>query len=115
MTTATTTVEEYQHDYSDFHKDAYGFRPRGPMPQWTVEQWDEEFQMLRAICERNAAEEAASQAIATTEVEATIARLIETGAADRAAALRWLHDAHRTGGDNQFLCYELGLPYGYFK
>jgi len=29
-------------------------------------------------------------------------------------ALRWIHEAEDTGGDNEYLCYTLGLPYRYF-
>jgi len=115
MTTTIQTVEEFQQVWSDFHKDAYGFRPRGAMPNWTVEQWDAEFQHLSAICERNRIEEEASQAEAAKEVEDLFARLINGGAPDRATALRWLHDAHATNGNNEYLCFQLGLPYGYFK
>jgi hypothetical protein len=120
MTTATITdaaaaIEEYQHNWSDAHKDAYGFRPRGPMPQWTLTEWEQEFHRLAIICEDNSHAEAAAEAVAAVEVEATIDRLIATGAADRAAALRWLHEAHNATGDSDYLCYQLGLPYGYFR
>lgn len=76
MTTTIQTVEEFQQVWSDFHKEAYGFRPRGAMPDWTVEEWDAEFHRLAAICERNRIEEEASQAEAARQVEALIARLI---------------------------------------
>jgi len=114
MTTTIQTVEEFQQVWSCFHKDAYGFRPRGAMPNWTVAQWDAEFQRLAGVCERNRIEEEASQAQAAEEVEALFDRLITGGAPDRVTALRWLHDAHDTGGNNEHLCFQLGLPYGYF-
>jgi hypothetical protein len=30
-------------------------------------------------------------------------------------AKRYQHDAYNTHGDDEFLCYHLGLPYGFFK
>lgn len=55
-----------------------------------------------------------AEAAAAVEVEKTIAKLIGMGAADRDAAIRWLADAEGTGGDLDYLCYSLGLKYGYF-
>ncbi len=115
MTAEITTadrLEEYRRTYSDFHKDAYGFRPYG-LPNWTLEEWEAEFERLGDMCDDNAREEDARQAAAAAEFEATVTKLIGHGAVDRAMAVRWLHDAHQTGGDSQFLCYCLGLKYGY--
>ena len=55
------------------------------------------------------------QAEAKVDYEFTIDRLIRTGAPDRATAIRWLHDAHGTDGDNEYLCFQWGLPYGYLR
>lgn len=115
LATEAEIIAEYQATYSDLYKDAYGFRPRGSMPQWTVAEWEQEFQRLAVICDDNREAESKAHAAAAAEVEATIAQLIVKGAADRAAALRWLHDANTTNGDNEYLCYCLGLPYGYFR
>jgi hypothetical protein len=41
--------------------------------------------------------------------------MINLGANDRETALRWIHEADGSGGDDEFLCYLNGLPYGYFK
>jgi len=116
MTTSrVATIADFQQTWSDFHKEAYGFRPRGPLPEWTLAEWEAEFNRLHAICEQNRIEEEAAQTEAAKQVEALFAKLIKGGASDRATALRWLHDAHETGGDNEYLCYSLGLPYGYFN
>ena len=37
------------------------------------------------------------------------------GARDRETALRWIMDASTRNGDWEFLCYDLGLPYGHFN
>jgi hypothetical protein len=41
--------------------------------------------------------------------------LIFSGARDRETALRWIHEAEGTMGDDEYLCYTLGLPYMYFR
>lgn len=52
---------------------------------------------------------------AAIAVEEHIKFLIATGAGDRATAIRWMHQAERTNGDNESLCYKLGLKFGYFN
>ena len=47
--------------------------------------------------------------------EKIIVKLIGHGAPDRATAIRWLHDAEGTDNDNEYLCFCLGLKYGYFN
>jgi hypothetical protein len=111
----TNTVADFQQVWSDYHKEAYGFRPRSGVPDWTVEQWEEEFTRLGRICESNRVSEQEAEAQAIEETEALLTKLIGMGAQDRTTALRWLHEAHGTSGDNEYLCYSLGLPYGYFS
>jgi hypothetical protein len=41
--------------------------------------------------------------------------IIACGAEDRDMAMRWIHEAEQTRGDNDYLAYTLGLPYRYFK
>lgn len=109
------TLSDYTQIWSDMYKDAYGFRPRGPLPNWGMDEWEAEFNRLGAIIKENMEAESASQKACIVEVEKFIASLIKRGATSRTMALRWLHDAHGTGGDNEYLCYQLGLPYGYFR
>ena len=100
----------------DAWKDAYGYRPRhfdiGSMS-------DEELEIQIAACVREIelSEKArvVAENVASEEVEHNILNLMMAGAKDREMAIRWLHEAHNTEGDDEFLCYQLGLPYGYFK
>ena len=55
------------------------------------------------------------EAEATVRVEKAIDTLMRSGARDRATAIRWLHESHDTQGDDEYLCFQLGLPYGYFR
>jgi hypothetical protein len=41
--------------------------------------------------------------------------LMMAGAKTREQALRWVHEAEGSNGDDEYLCYLLGLPYGYFR
>lgn len=108
-----TPLEEALSYYSDFHKDTYGFRPRN-MAGWTLEDFERETEALRPIYEANCRAEAAAEAAAVVQLEATIAKLIGMGAADRAAAIRWIAEGEDVGSDMEYLCYKLGVPYGYF-
>jgi len=116
MKTAQFTYDE--NTFSDLHKDAYGFRPRGENPFWdaTPEQkqviWDE---TCRAL-EQSIAEEDARKAVATHSFEKSIASLIAKGAGNRATAIRWfIESTNITKSDlaygGSYLCYEFGLPY----
>lgn len=110
-----TRQEELQWMYSDMYKDAHGFRPRHvDTSGWTEEQFNEEFESLqRTIADsellRKAAEEKAAIAF-----EMRVQTVMACGAKDREMALRWIHEAEGSNGDDEYLCYLVGLPYRYF-
>lgn len=109
------TIEDYKMCYSDMHKEAYGHRPRF-MPEMSVEEWEVEFDMLHQRINENYTAQLFSEAQAINDFEAWVAKLIQQGAADREMALRWIRDAHQVhDGDDEYLAYQLGLPYGYFR
>jgi hypothetical protein len=111
-----TVLEQYACQYWDMHKDAYGFRPRGiDTSSWTEADFEREFfQLSVTIAEedrvRKEAEEKASH-----DFEMRILSLQQTGAKDRAMAIRWVHEAEGSDGDDEYLCFLIGLPYGYFR
>jgi hypothetical protein len=105
------TLEEAHNAYSDFHKDAYGFRPRGDVSHWTLDDFAAEFDRLAEVCERNNLFEAEAEKQAIAEFEKTIQKTIATGAKDRATAIRWLVGDESEGS----IEFENGLPYGYLK
>ena len=48
-------LEELASEYSDFYKEAHGFRPRGvDVSKWTEEDYRKEFEYLRQVCAANA-------------------------------------------------------------
>ena len=102
--------------YWDMYKDAYGVRPRGiDTSTWTLEQFDREFASLGQVIESEEAQRREMETEASVRVEKAIATLIRSGARDRVTAIRWLHESHDTQGDDEYLCFQLGLPYGYFN
>jgi hypothetical protein len=48
-------------------------------------------------------------------LEKRIASLLQSGAKDRSMAIRWIAEAEECNGDMEFLCFLVGVPYGYFK
>jgi len=101
--------------FSDLHKDAYGFRPRGhefysASPERAQEIWDSTVRALEAALHARDEQEQAS----VRAFEARIADAIGLGAADRSTAIRWIVDGlglpHPADGDHA--CHLLGLPFG---
>ena len=109
-------LEQAQATYWDMYKDAYGVRPRGvDTSGWTVETFLKEFAYLGLIIEREDIARKEAEASATVVFEQRIQSLIEAGAKDRATAMRWIHEAEDTNGDDEYLAWALSLPYGYFR
>jgi hypothetical protein len=111
-----TTLEQYACTYWDMYKDAHGIRPRGiDTSSWTEEDFLKEFEYLGQVIDREEVLRKESEAAAVVRFEARVASIQEMGAKDRAMALRWIHEAEGSDGDDEYLCYCVGLPYGYFK
>ena len=77
--------------FSDLHKDAYGFRPRGhefydATPERKQEIWD----YFCTIVEENIAAEREHEARALRDFEQEVENMIDLGAGDRTTALRWM-------------------------
>ena len=104
-----TELEDLECTYCEMHKDVYGVKARWYKAE-SVEQARADIEVLsRALEEQMAHEKKCQQeAIAAFEQLAASYGGIET-------AKRWQHQAYGTDGDDEFLCYHLGLPYGYFR
>ena len=110
-----SVLEQMACQYWDMYKDAYGVRPRGiDTSTWTEADFENEFASLGSVIEREEADRKVAEAKAMHDFEMRMQTLMMTGARDRATALRWIHEAEDTGGDDEYLCYTLGLPYRYF-
>ena len=111
-----TTLEQYACIHWDMYKDAYGVRPRGiDTSTWTLEQFEAEFEGLGVAIEAEEKARKESQQNAIFSFEKRVDDLIYSGAKDRATAMRWIHEAEDTNGDDEYLAWTLSLPYGYFR
>ena len=110
-----TTVEQYACQFWDMYKDAYGVRPRGiDTSLWTEAEFEAEFVQLSKTIDANYTEQLAREEVAKHDFEMRMLSLLQTGAKDREMAMRWVHEAEGSDGDDEYLCYLLGLPYRYF-
>lgn len=111
-----SVVEQYACTYWDMYKDAYGVRPRGiNTDSWTEADFEAEFVSLSKVIERESILRKEAEEVAMIAFEMRVQELMSSGAKSYEMALRWIHEAEGTDGDDEFLCYELGLPYGYFR
>ena len=109
-------LEQAQSIYWDMHKDAYGVRPRCiDTSAWTIEDFEAEFVILGQAIDAEEKVRVAAEQNAIFSFEKRVDDLIYSGAKDRATAIRWIHEAEDTHGDDEYLCYTLGLPYQYFR
>jgi len=110
-----SVVEQYACTYWDMYKDAYGVRPRGiDTSTWTEAEFEAEFVSLSKVIEQENIVRKEAEEKASIDFEMRVQSLLVSGAKDYEMALRWIHEAEGTDGDDEFLCYELGLPYRYF-
>jgi hypothetical protein len=109
-----TELEQAQCIYSDMHKDAYGFRPRFDYSQWTLDQFQTEFTLMSEVIDQANEDRRASEREAEHDFEMRVLNLLSSGAQDRTMAMRWIHEAENTNGDDEYLAWTLGLKYRYF-
>ena len=108
--------EQLQCTFWDAYKDAHGFRPRHiDTTTLTVDELKSDIARLADIIQDNERVRLEEEAAAVVRFETRVASIIELGARDRAMALRWIHEAEDTDGDDEYLCYRVGVPYGYIK
>jgi len=82
--------------FSDMHKDAYGFRPRGhefydATPERKQEIWD----MVADDVQFEIECEAREKVVALERFNALLEKFMTYGAADRTTALRWMTETYR--------------------
>ena len=111
-----TVLEQMACQFWDMYKDAYGVRPRGiDTANWDEATFEAEFNYLQDLIAKNEQEREIAEREATVAFEQRMQDLYACGAKDRAMALRWIHEAEGSDGDDEFLCYLVGLPYRYFQ
>ena len=100
--------------YSDFHKDAYGFRPRTiNVYALTTEELEADFDRFEQVCADNRIEELAAEAEADTAFKTLIANTIQMGANDEVTALRWIAEGavEQYGYDYEHFLWNQGIAY----
>jgi len=108
--------DELGANYWDFYKEVHGIRPRWVNhEEATIEWYEAELEQLRIQADINWQEQLVREGEAVARFESNMSALIASGAGDRATAIRWMHEANDSNGDNEYLCYLLDLPYGYFR
>jgi len=118
MMETMTRQEELINIFWDMYKDAHGFRPRHmweALQSMTEAEIEQDLDRLQIIIRDNEAQRRIAEHEAAHAFEMRILSILACGAKDRAMALRWIHEAEGSMGDDEFLCYLVGLPYHYFK
>jgi hypothetical protein len=111
-----TVLEQMACQYWDMYKDAHGIRPRGiDTSSWTEADFMKEFDYLGQLITQQEEARVEAEHMAIVKFEQRVLKLLVLGASDRATAVRWIHKAEGTSGDDEYLCWTLGLSYGYFR
>ena len=111
-----SVLEQYACTYWDMYKDAHGVRPRGiDTSTWTEAEFEAEFVSLAKTIDRENKDREAAEDKAMIAFEMRVQDLMSSGAKDYAMAIRWVHEAEGSDGDDEYLCFLVGLPYGYFR
>lgn len=105
-----TVLEELESIYCDMHKDVYGVKARWYRAE-SEEKARADIARLEAALEIQMAQDKVFQQEAIKAFE----ELAASFGHDVDTAKRWQHQAYNTNGDDEYLEYRLGLPYGYFK
>ena len=100
--------------YSDFHKDAYGFRPRTiNVYAFTTEELEADFARFEQVCEDNRKEELVAEMEADKAFQTLITNTIQMGAGDEVTALRWIAEGavDQYGYDYEHFLWSQGIAY----
>lgn len=101
---------DYLITYSDYHKDAYGFRPRYDYSNYTLEQLIADYEKFSKVVEENMREEEIAQKRNIDAFETRIADVIKLGANDRQTALKWICDGDEVDAwDIGFYLWKQGI------
>ena len=115
-------MSKYTYDidsFSDLYKDSHGFRPSAGYYEWldraSADELQAEWDYLIRVLDANLNEEARQQAEALEDLNRRLAQIMTINKVCMATAIRWMHDAYDTNGDNEYLDYKLGVKYGTIK
>ena len=115
-----TRAEQLACEYYDFYKDVHGIRPRwiyteGGVCAYSEQELEEMLDRLAAEAKEVFAEETRIERENIKKFEQTVAALCESMHKPRKTIVRWMFDGSDSNGDWDYYCWNLGVPYGYFK
>jgi hypothetical protein len=115
-------MTKYTYDiscFSDLHKDATGCRPSSYFWEWveqaTPDELQAEWDNLVVAVDHSIREQEQWQADALKNLEMELTKTCSSNNVSVDTAIRWMHDAYNTNGDNEYLDYHLGVKYGTVK
>ena len=112
--TTRTKIEELKDLYCDSYKDVHGIKARWVYGMdLTLEELENMMARLEEAYAFNQEDVARVEAANEAKARERIQALIEHGAKNVVRAIRWLHEAEGTDGDDRFLDFTLGTRYGF--
>ena len=111
MTSELSHRDSLIHLYSDFHKDAYGYRPTYNYSALTTEELEADYEEFGRVCKENAEEEAKAEKIAIEKFNETVKKMVKMGAKNTKTALRWICEAgvEEDGWDMDYFLWKMGI------
>lgn len=103
-------LEQLESIYVEMHKDVYGVKAR-----WYKAKSVEQARADLAVLERELKEKEKADAIAQQAAIDGFYKVMSAHNIDFETAKRWHHQMYNTQGDDEYLCYNLGLPYKFFE
>jgi hypothetical protein len=111
-----TRKEELESMYWDFYKEVYNVRPRWvDFTNCTEADIEAMLDSLNVQAQGVWAQREEDEKNAKAKFESLVDMTIAAGAKTRAAALRWIMEGSACSGDWEYLAWNHGLSYGYFK
>lgn len=111
IATPMTELEELENIYCEMHKDVYGVKARW----YKATSIEEARKDIDRLSEELKVQMEQDKVFQQEAIAAFMQVVNEHCGGCFETAKRWQHQAYGTDGDDEYLCYRLGLPYGYFK
>jgi hypothetical protein len=104
-------LEQLEVTYCEMYKDVHGIKARWYKAE-SVEQARKDLEALGKDLE---AAVALDKIVQQEAIDSFMKLVNEHCGGSVETAKRYQHDAYGTQGDDEYLCYHLGLPYGFFR
>jgi hypothetical protein len=98
--------------YSDFHKEAYGYRPRFNYSIYTLEQLEKDMARFEEVCKENRVQQDLESQKSIKEFERRLQLIMDAGNCNRKTALKWLVESYDEWDlvyGAEYIIWDLGL------